>query len=822
MSITRNNHYVPQWYQEGFFEPGRMSLAYVDMTPDQKVLPDGRVIAQNGAWNSTPTSRAFCQHDLYSTFFGTSVNDEIERHLFGDIDGRGSKAVRAFQGTDLGEWHRHFQTFFEYLDIQKIRTPKGLDWLKTQYPKLSQNELMYEMQGIRMMHCTIWVGGVREIVSAEDSEVKFITSDHPVTIYNHAVPPTDKLAVCPLDPGIALRASQTIFPLNRNLCLILTNLEYAENPSTSPLEKRTFARNYRQSMTRIDAFIRSRKLTAQEVTQVNFVVKTRARRFIGGGRKEWLYPEKTVTQPWSDLRKTLLPPRSELFHFGGEMFVKSESGDVYYQDQFGRTEKPRDYLLKKAPDKPLRQGDVCGCGSGNSFKACCQPKPQALRPSWNERSIRERNIMLQNGIENILGLDGKKDWVQIRRELKDEQIKEIYFLYEALWPLETDLLALLPKPDGAARAVYTGSIHPLSITEFAMAAPLYLGELIVAHPFIHSGVMAKEYRPTEHPSHFRQEFLKSIMFFINMMPLVQLGLVNLIPDPCDFDYHLREQMMSMAQARTRAARLDPDKEPRLKRLMEDDNRRSIMQVMPPDAMRRQLRKLNPDMDEEQVEATMRFAERQKELDPLAVLQEGSLEGGKEGGQMNMFKLVPNFEMTMYLAQATGACIVTDSAYRWSEIKRAIRRRALMATTGLASFGRDIEAAKFAFLQNVTDVVNHALQKTCAGYPDLLRDLFKYLSNLEERGPKPNREAQFVGRFAKAHAAAQGDFKKSGLPIQQGRISCVFPLGGIQDNTVNRLLLMSSSERHLSNVPMAFFIEPADDLWVGANGPLAQG
>jgi hypothetical protein len=26
---------------------------------------------------------------------------------------------------------------------------------------------------------------VREIVSAEDSDVKFITSDHPVTIFNH-------------------------------------------------------------------------------------------------------------------------------------------------------------------------------------------------------------------------------------------------------------------------------------------------------------------------------------------------------------------------------------------------------------------------------------------------------------------------------------------------------------------------------------------------------------------------------------------------------------------------------------------------------------
>lgn len=66
----------------------------------------------------------------------------------------------------------HFQTFFEFLDIQKIRTPKGLDWLKARYPALSQNELMLEMQGIRMLHCTIWAGGVRkEIPKAPDTSV---------------------------------------------------------------------------------------------------------------------------------------------------------------------------------------------------------------------------------------------------------------------------------------------------------------------------------------------------------------------------------------------------------------------------------------------------------------------------------------------------------------------------------------------------------------------------------------------------------------------------------------------------------------------------
>ena len=109
--------------------------------------------------------------------------------------------------------------------------------------------------------------------------------------------------------------------MNRDHCLILTNLEYAKDPSIDPLEKRTFARNYRRSLSRTDAFIRSRKLNAHEVAQFNFIIKMRARRFIGAGRKEWLYPERTVTEPWSELRQTLLPPKDGLFHFGGEMLA---------------------------------------------------------------------------------------------------------------------------------------------------------------------------------------------------------------------------------------------------------------------------------------------------------------------------------------------------------------------------------------------------------------------------------------------------------------------------------------------------------------------
>ena len=41
------------------------------------------------------------------------------------------------------------------------------------------------------------------------------------------------------------------------------------------------------------------------------------------------------------------------------------------------------------------------------------------------------------------------------------------------------------------------------------------------------------------------------------------------------------------------------------------------------------------------------------------------------------------------------------------------------------------------------------------------------------------------------------------------MSCVFAPTGIQDNTINRLLLMSSSEHHLPMVPMAFYIQRPD-------------
>lgn len=206
--------------------------------------------------------------------------------------------------------------------------------------------------------------------------------------------------------------------------------------------------------------IRTRCLTDHEVSQINRVLKARAKRHIAAGRPEWLYLEQEANCSWADLATTSLPPRAGLWNFGGETYVGFKDGSVHYQDAYGRTEKEREFLKKIPPTKELAPGASCGCGSRRPYRLCCQSRPVALRPSWTQRSIRERNLVLHRGILSTLGLDAGKDWTAVRRDLTADQIKDVYLLYESLWPLETDLLSLLPKPDGRPRAIYTGSLHP--------------------------------------------------------------------------------------------------------------------------------------------------------------------------------------------------------------------------------------------------------------------------------------------------------------------------------------------------------------------------
>lgn len=810
MGKSRDNHYVAQWYQKGFFEPGANQLAYLDLTPDRVPLPDGQFITKRTRFHS-PTSRCFLQTDLYSTFFGAAVNDEIERMLFGEIDRKGALAIRVFQGDDVCAWMQHFETLFEFLDIQKLRTPKGLDWLRTQYPPpLSQNELMREMQGLRLMHSTLWSECVREIVWAEGAEVKFVISDHPVTIYNPALPPSAAECAYPHDPSIALKGSQTLFPLDRDHLLILTNLEYARDPQADPLEKRTFARGYRTTLTRSDAFIRTRKLSTDHVRAINQVISARAKRYLAGGRQDWLAPARPSARDWKQVAPILVPPKDELWPFGGEIFIKTKDGRTLYQDEHGRSEPEHQKMFQIAPAKP-KPGDVCGCGSGHTFRSCCALLAPRLRPSWTEISIRERNLGLLRAAVDIFGLTPERGWTQVRTEMTDAKIRQFYEVYATLWPLETDLLSLLPKPDGRPRAVYTGILHPKAIFEFAAGAGLYFGEILIENPLTHPRTIRPDYSPLDQPAAYRGEILKALAFLLEMAPLIEVGLIKLVPDPCGFDAHLREQLHHMARERNDGRKLVPPPGERVRELAEEDARRTML-AMPERALLGGMKRAAKEMGhpEPTLDDLRQGLAAIKARDPLAVLQTEPLPQGEAGGQLTMTRLSPNFEMVMYLAQATGACIVTDSPQRWRELLEAMARRGTVANGGLPHLVHAIAKTSFAFMQDPRDIAAFALEGTFAPYASVFGDMAAYLHRLDSRGRKPNYEAQLLSRFTRAEAI-QRQAAAIGVQTRQGRMLAALPAAGIRDNTVNRLLLMSSAEHHWASVPAAVFIRPAEDV-----------
>jgi hypothetical protein len=807
MSGSRDNHYVPIWYQEGFTESGRVGLAYLDLAPPVRTLADGRTYTAKSRFPNAAPARCFHQQDLYTTFFGPVVNVEIERLLFGKLDFKGSAAVRAFIGTDVGEWHRQFQAFFQYLDIQKIRTPKGLAWLRLHYPQLTQNQLMTEMQGVRMMHCTLWTEGVREIVSAEDAGVKFIISDHPITICNHALPPEHELCVYPNEPQIALKASQTIYPLNRNFCLILTNLEYAKDPeSVDPTSKRTFPKNFRTSMTRTDAFIRTRKLTDAEVASINFILKSRANRYIAAGKEEWLYAEKLVKPTWAELRY-LLRPKDDLWQFGGEMFAKFESGEVYYQDQFGRTERQRTFL-QKSPPTDLHPNDDCGCGSGRKFKKCCKGVDVKLRASWSELSIRERNLMYRRALIDILGLNRGKSWSDARRDLTDEQIAEAYSLFEGLWPIETDLIGLLPKPDGRTRALYTGLIDPPMVMEFVVGATLYFGEILVQNPFLHPRFVRPEFSPTKSPHLYRQEFLKSALTVIEFGPLIDRGLINLFPDPGYFDHHLLRQMMDMASSRLGSAAKELRPDYRAMWAAMQDMKRTML-YMPEESKRARLRKQMPELPPDRVEAVIQAIERLKEDDALAILQAGGMNDGKEGGLMLLQKMAPNFEVSLFLAQATGSFILTDSRARWTELLMAHRQQLNGTGEHLNSFKTALEGTTVPYPLGGEPFFDLYYDKRAKSFQELVHDVYTYLSEVPTRGARPHKERVFSDRLKSANAGIQRMLRKTTGPMIAGRLLPLMPVGGLGHPNVNRMLLTSGVDHYLERVPMAFLMERTD-------------
>lgn len=785
----QNNHYVPIGYQKRFIPDGQKILYYLRLNPFID-LPDGRRFKGKEIYCQGPGS-CFCEDDLYTTKFFGIRNEDIETYLFGKIDGNIHDALNGLISNNPSLLHKYFQYIFEYVDAQKLRTPKGLDWIRSNYFQLTKDELLLEMQFLRTMHCTMWIEGVMEIVSAENSDIKFIISDHPVTIYNYACSPDSEQCQYPSDPLTAWKSSQTIFPLDMNHCLILTNLEYAEKPDeVNPTSGRTNPRFFSQTLTRWDTVIRERKLNLKEVCAINYIIKKRARDYIAAGKEEWLYPEKIYPKnQWKSLRKILLPPKNKVYQFGGEIYVGGKDGGLaWYQDAFGRH-----HTSREDENNPIRK-----------------------------YSIRKRNEIINNAIWKIFGFDEGKNWHDFRRELADEKIKELYGIIGALWNPDTEITNLLPKPNSnELRAFYHGSLDPRITPITVVGYSLYVDKIIMYSPFSNPGSMKKEYSPYENPYQYREDTIKSIYMMLELMPLIDAGIVEVIPDPCEFNPELRMRTFKMAEARMKYRHIDMDDMDYSHKLMREDMEKS-MYSLPPDILEHKIRESSPDISEQEMKEALDYVEKKRAEDPFMDLQ--PIKTGKGNGRFHIYKISGTHEMALYLAQVTGSFLYTDVRHCWNEHK----------ASELKKTNEKINDNPWKSLENFLNEYNLIMYSNPdprfwpkikeRGYLKEFIDLYKSVLDSTRTIKDPEvaciKAQEYIENFKKINLEEifkriEDDYRKeTGGENSQSMnrkilvpASYFFPINGISSNTVTQILLTHGvNTSYWKEVPFSVYLD----------------
>ena len=348
------HHYVPQWYQRRFLKQGQTQFFYLDLHPETVQRPGGSY--QRTALRRLGPVNCFYLDDLYTLRFGGATTDVMERRFFGAIDRVGELSVPEFAklariNDSVIEASRRF---IDYMGAQRFRTPRGLDDIRARpefYKEPDKNTVLKTLQGVSQSYTVMWAEGVWEIVRARQSPTKFIVTDDPVTLYCKSVFTSEWKY--PNDVSVRQIGTRTLYPLGLDSCLIITHLQLARNPWSTPTEPRENARFGGQTDKHLMHIQFDRELEEDEVVRINYILKKRATRYIAAAEEKWLYPERdpSVTS-WLNLDDDwFLLPHLWKVPFSVGTFVGHKDGSVWAADEYGRNPGQPKYKDKKQRDQ---------------------------------------------------------------------------------------------------------------------------------------------------------------------------------------------------------------------------------------------------------------------------------------------------------------------------------------------------------------------------------------------------------------------------------------------------------------------------------------
>ena len=129
-----------------------------------------------------------------------------------------------------------------------------------------------------------------------------------------------------------------IFPLSLDKVLILTHLWWVRNPYSDALDLRPNPSLFRSAIFNFSNIQIDRMLSELEVNEINYIIKSRAFRYVAAACEDWLYPERIVSnRRWDKLGDGyLLMPDPRGVGFGEKIMIGHKHGPPDVRDEYGR------------------------------------------------------------------------------------------------------------------------------------------------------------------------------------------------------------------------------------------------------------------------------------------------------------------------------------------------------------------------------------------------------------------------------------------------------------------------------------------------------
>lgn len=316
-------------------------------------------------------------------------------------------------------------------------------------------------------------------------------------------------------------------------------------------------------------------------------------------------------------------------------------------------------------------------------------------------------------------------------------------------------------------------------------------ELLIETPIANPNNVRSNFSPTESSARYKYQALKDFRFMLQMEPFIGLGLINLIPDPSEFDLPLMKAVMEMAKDRNNKKEILVESDTHLYSRMFTDDLLNSTAIMPRDA-RIQLIISELGLDESTATQTVTKLESSAETSPLVILQKVNSENS---GQIINFRMGPNYEMALFIAQVTGSILVTDSNSRWQELMSAQHRNQGITTSPWSKALDKFDAMPIdgKFLDTYRRSQNHFDK-----IKNLLKKADRMIQNNNYNSVQLSELADQVSVFSK-------QLKQTSDPLRVERLRISSPLGGFYDTNVQRLLTRSSCLRYDQQVRSVYGI-----------------